>query len=127
MLYRSLYATYENKDVVTEGITGKRFTVPEIVFDTFHPENVCFCREYNINPDLCFRKGILDMRSCLLGRLVYSHWGESEMLKFLFFSGAPILLSTPHFYMADPQYAEAFIGIEANKDWHETHFDLEPV
>ena len=73
MLYRSLYATYENKDVVTEGITGKRFTVPEIVFDTFHPENVCFCREYNINPDLCFRKGILDMRSCLLGRLVYSH------------------------------------------------------
>jgi hypothetical protein len=29
--------------------------------------------------------------------------------------------------MADPQYAEAFIGIEANKDWHETHFDLEPV
>jgi hypothetical protein len=76
MLYRSLYATYENKDVVTEGIIGKRFTVPEVAFDTFHPDNVCFCREYNTNPDLCFRKGIFDMRSCLLGRLMtflYSH------------------------------------------------------
>ncbi|XP_046443721.1 lysosome membrane protein 2-like [Daphnia pulex] len=103
---RSLYATYE-KDTVTEGITGRRFTVPEIVFDTLDPENVCYCSQYRENPDLCFSRGVLDMRPCLLG--------------------VPVVLSTPHFYMADPKYVDAFVGLKPNKDWHETHFDLEPL
>jgi lysosome membrane protein 2 len=42
-------------------------------------------------------------------------------------TGAPILLSTPHFYMGDEKYSNAFIGVEPNKEWHETHIDLEPV
>jgi hypothetical protein len=29
--------------------------------------------------------------------------------------------------MADPKYVDAFVGLKPNKDWHETHFDLEPV
>ena len=42
-------------------------------------------------------------------------------------TGAPILLSTPHFYMGDEKYSNAFIGVKPNKEWHETHIDLEPV
>lgn len=105
-LCRSVYATYE-RDVETEGIIGNRFTVPEIVFNTYDPENLCYCPDHKIDPDLCFSIGILDMRPCLFG--------------------APVLLSTPHFYMGDEKYVKAFTGLAPNKEWHETHFDLEPL
>lgn len=40
---------------------------------------------------------------------------------------APVLLSTPHFYLGDEKYVNAFTGLKPVKEWHETHFDLEPV
>ncbi|EFX73749.1 hypothetical protein DAPPUDRAFT_307582 [Daphnia pulex] len=105
-LCRSIYTTYE-RDIETMGIKSNRFTVPAEVFDDKNPENFCYCRDYSEDPSLCFSAGILDMRPCQFG--------------------APILLSTPHFYMGDPKYSDAFIGVHPVKEWHETHIDLEPL
>lgn len=51
----------------------------------------------------------------------------NSLYPFFFQIGAPVLLSTPHFYMGDEKYVKAFEGLEPVQEWHETHFDLEPV
>lgn len=41
--------------------------------------------------------------------------------------GAPIVVSFPHFYQADPTYINAIDGLNPNKEEHETYLDLQPV
>lgn len=41
--------------------------------------------------------------------------------------GAPIFASFPHFYLADPAYANDLIGIKANQSLHEFSLALEPT
>lgn len=44
-----------------------------------------------------------------------------------FLEGAPIVVSFPHFYQADPMYINAVDGLNPNKEEHETYLDLQPV
>ncbi|RVE67790.1 hypothetical protein OJAV_G00085180 [Oryzias javanicus] len=41
--------------------------------------------------------------------------------------GAPIVVSFPHFYQADPEYINAVDGMNPNKEEHETYLDLQPT
>lgn len=41
--------------------------------------------------------------------------------------GAPIFASFPHFYLADPAYANDLIGIKPNQSLHEFSLSLEPT
>ena len=41
--------------------------------------------------------------------------------------GAPIALSFPHFYQADPSYVEAVVGLKPNKSLHQFYMDVEPT
>lgn len=43
------------------------------------------------------------------------------------FTGAPIVVSFPHFYQADRQYIDAIEGMNPNKEEHETYLDINPV
>ena len=40
--------------------------------------------------------------------------------------GAPIALSYPHFYQADPSYLDAVEGLEPDKDKHQFYVDISP-
>lgn len=40
---------------------------------------------------------------------------------------APVYLSFPHFYEADPVLLEPFIGLKPDKEKHETYFKIQPV
>ncbi len=42
-------------------------------------------------------------------------------------SGAPIIMSSPHFYQADDRYVQDVFGMNPNKDEHETLIDVNPV
>lgn len=44
-----------------------------------------------------------------------------------FFSGAPVYLSFPHFYRADPKLLEAIEGLKPVEKLHETYFKIQPV
>ena len=41
--------------------------------------------------------------------------------------GAPVVASFPHFYLGDPKYANAFVGLNPVKEFHQTFLDLNPV
>lgn len=42
-------------------------------------------------------------------------------------SGAPIVLSSPHFYQAEERFVEAVFGMKPNKEQHQTTIDVNPV
>ena len=39
----------------------------------------------------------------------------------------PLVVSSPHFYLADQKYVDAIDGMKPNWMEHNTHLDIEPV
>lgn len=101
--FRSVTLDYE-KDVVHSGVSAYRYAGTEKVFSnaTDHPDNWCFCSGGVCNP---------------------SGLGNSSTCRF----GAPVFVSFPHFYLADPFYLNQVEGLNPQKDLHEFFIDLEPV
>lgn len=42
-------------------------------------------------------------------------------------AGAPVYISNPHFYLADPNLLEEVEGLSPNKSLHESYFKIQPV
>lgn len=42
-------------------------------------------------------------------------------------SGAPIVMSSPHFYQAEEKFKEAVFGMRPDKQQHQTAIDIHPV
>ena len=72
--------------------------------------NKCYCMEEEGFD--CFKSGVLNMAPCKT---------RSDLPK-----GAPIALSYPHFYQADPQYLNAVEGLKPDKDKHQFYVDISP-
>ena len=72
-----------------------------------NPDNECYClRDDNFK---CFKSGVLNMEPC-----------KRE-------THAPLALSMPHFYNADPSFLEAFAGgLHPEKEKHEFYMDVVP-
>ncbi|KAJ3604826.1 hypothetical protein NHX12_026878 [Muraenolepis orangiensis] len=102
-LCRSLYATYV-EDIIVKGLPGYRFVPPRQVFAnlTENPDNAGFC----VPAGNCLGSGVLNISPCK--------------------QGAPIIMSSPHFYEAEERYARAVFGMRPNRDQHQTTIDLEP-
>ncbi|XP_072311485.1 lysosome membrane protein 2c isoform X2 [Eucyclogobius newberryi] len=103
-LCRSLYAEYE-EDVSVKGIPGYRFSPPTKVFASakVNPDNAGFC----VPAGNCLGSGVLNVSPCK--------------------QGAPILMSSPHFYQGDDTFVQAVFGMEPKKEWHQTSIDLNPL
>lgn len=103
-LCRSLYTVYE-EDVTVKGITGYRFVPPSSVFAnlTVNPDNAGFC----VPAGNCLGSGLLNVSVCK--------------------EGAPIIMSSPHFYQADEKFAQDIFGMMPNKEEHQTAIDINPL
>uniref|UniRef100_A0A668AS77 Scavenger receptor class B member 2 n=1 Tax=Myripristis murdjan TaxID=586833 RepID=A0A668AS77_9TELE len=103
-LCRSLYALYE-KDVRVKGVPGYRFIPPSKVFAnlTVNPDNAGFC----VPAGNCLGSGVLNVSACK--------------------QGAPIIMSSPHFYQADEKFVVDVFGMKPNKEHHQTTIDINPV
>ncbi|KAM9841875.1 lysosome membrane protein 2c [Aulostomus maculatus] len=103
-LCRSLYALYE-EDVIVKGILGYRFTPPSEVFAnlTVNPANAGFC----VPPGNCLASGVLNVSQCK--------------------QGAPIIMSSPHFYQADEMFVQDVFGMKPKKEYHQTAIDINPL
>ncbi|CAH1778009.1 unnamed protein product [Owenia fusiformis] len=103
---RSIYANYEGPQKM-RGIDLYRFVPPTSVFaaPAKNPANLGFCAD---NETICLGSGVLNVSVCKP-------------------QNAPIVLSQPHFYQADKEYIDGVIGLNPNKEEHQTALDVEPV
>ncbi|CAG08122.1 unnamed protein product [Tetraodon nigroviridis] len=101
---RSIHLAYV-KDVEVKGIQAYRFAPPSDVLMSpkDNPTNEGFC----VPAGDCLGTGVLKVSVCR--------------------EGAPIVVSFPHFYQADPMYINAIDGLSPNKEEHETYLDLQPT
>ncbi|CAH7245750.1 Scarb1 [Phodopus roborovskii] len=97
---RSMKLTYHDSGVF-EGIPTYRFTAPKTLFanGSVYPPNEGFCP--------CLESGIQNVSTCRFG--------------------APLFLSHPHFYNADPVLSEAVLGLNPDPKEHSLFLDIHPV
>ncbi|KAF2902255.1 hypothetical protein ILUMI_03930 [Ignelater luminosus] len=96
----SITITYNSTEVV-DGVAGKKYVGTDYVFDngTKYPEQACYYSKPTPS-------GIRDVSKCRFG--------------------APLFVSYPHFYLADPVYKNAVKGLHPDKTKHEMYITLEP-
>ncbi|XP_003774359.1 lysosome membrane protein 2 [Sarcophilus harrisii] len=98
---RSVYLTFSDIGNVEE-IPFFRFTLPPEMLAN-NSDNSCFC----IPSGNCLGSGVLNVSICK--------------------NGAPIFLSSPHFYQGDEKFISAIKGMNPNKEDHETFMDINPL
>ena len=92
-------------DVISSGVPGYRFVPPKNIFSPpeENPDNECFCMT---DAGCNIPKGVFDMSACQYG--------------------APIMMSWPHFFQADPTLLEGVIGLKPNPSKHQFFMDIQP-
>ncbi|KAM9450696.1 lysosome membrane protein 2-like [Clarias gariepinus] len=103
-LCRSIHMLFE-KEVEVKGIPAYRYTPPRAVLASGknNPENEGFC----LDKKSCLDDGVLDVSVCR--------------------KGAPVIVSFPHFHLADQKYVDAIEGISPVHEHHQTFLDLNPT
>lgn len=93
------------KDVTVKGIGMDRFVAPDIMFGnvTVNPYNAGFCTP----KDNCLPSGLLNVSVCR--------------------SGAPVIMSMPHFLGCDQETVDSIHGLSPNREEHQSYIDIEPV
>nr|CAD7197427.1 unnamed protein product [Timema douglasi] len=88
-----------------DGIKAGLYTPPDDVFELpdKQPDNKCFCPGQECQ---CPPRGLQNISPCQFD--------------------APVYLSFPHFYKADPSLVEAVEGLKPIKEKHETYFKIQP-
>ncbi|XP_065155971.1 protein peste-like isoform X2 [Atheta coriaria] len=89
------------KDEFIKDVRGYKYSAQTLFENgTIYPKNQCYCQGE------CLPSGVLNISSCR--------------------QGAPIFLSLPHFYNADPYYTNLIDGLTPNKKDHDFYITLEP-
>nr|CAD7461992.1 unnamed protein product [Timema tahoe] len=97
---------FEREVDTAGGVKGYRFSPPANVFGEVskNPENDCFCPA---GPP-CAPNGLFNVSLCQYD--------------------SPVLISFPHFYLADPKLRDAVEGISPpEKEKHQLYIDVQPV
>ncbi|CAG7726054.1 unnamed protein product [Allacma fusca] len=106
-LCRSLYLKYTN-DYEYKGLTGYQFSAPREMLEGAldNLNNACFCVTPGNNYTGCLKTGAIQLSACR--------------------NGAPIIMSTPHFFDGDEEYVNMSIGLKPDRERHLTYITLEP-
>ncbi|XP_077157247.1 lysosome membrane protein 2 [Paroedura picta] len=101
---RSLSLEFE-KYLKVKGVPAYRFVPPLSFYESgaVNKDNAGFC----VPAGHCLKAGVLNISTCM--------------------QGAPIILSSPHFYMSDEEYIKSIDGMHPNKEDHETFLDINPM
>lgn len=99
-LCRSIYAAFQ-REVRHGSLTLYRYVLPPQLLAN-SPENKCYCSD-----DFTCRASMINVAPCR--------------------GGAPVVMSTPHFYQGEPQDAAQVVGLAPREEEHETYLDIEPT
>ncbi|XP_037024619.1 protein croquemort-like [Bradysia coprophila] len=103
---RSVSLAPTSETIERHGVTASKWIGDYRVFDNGvnYPPNECFCTADETEcPDLA--PGLYNVSDCRFG--------------------APVFISYPHFYLADPSYVEAIDGLNPSKEEHEFAMSLQ--
>ncbi|CAH1164763.1 unnamed protein product [Phaedon cochleariae] len=102
-LCRILPMQYRGPDS-KHGISADLYTPTDNIFESVdkYPENKCYCP----GNEFCPPKGLQNISPCQFD--------------------APVYLSFPHFFEADPTLAEPFEGLSPNRERHQSYFKIQP-
>lgn len=102
---RSIPYDYEKEETV-HGVTGYRFAGGLRALDNgmHFPDNACYSSD---DAEPSFPSGVMNISACRYG--------------------SPVFMSFPHYFAADPFYANEVEGLKPEKEKHESYFTLEPV
>ncbi|XP_028172465.1 scavenger receptor class B member 1 [Ostrinia furnacalis] len=91
------------KDFYKDGIQTGLYTPPASTFECadVNPDNKCYCEG-----EKCPPRGLQNISPCQYN--------------------APVYLSYPHFYEAEPSLLDGFEGLNPRKEKHETYFMIQP-
>ncbi|KAI8483861.1 lipopolysaccharide transport [Branchiostoma belcheri] len=80
------------------GIPTYRYEAPERLFQSgdINPANKCYCQN-----QACLPSGLLNI-------------------------SAPVIMSSPHFYLGDPSLVDSIIGMHPDPEQHKVYFEVEP-
>ncbi|KAM7351076.1 protein croquemort [Cochliomyia hominivorax] len=95
---------YPQNNETYRGVNVRRYTSTELTFDSgyFTEDTKCFC----VRDRQCPKNGVIDYSPV--------------------FYRAPLYISHPHFYMADPLYRENTTGLNPDPEKHSFYILLEP-
>jgi len=118
LMCRKLTMQYE-KHTTHSGLLSYRFVPPVNSLGSHtdaDPErrnlaNSCYCMQDE--GFSCLKSGVFNLEPCK---------ATPDLPR-----GAPIALSYPHFYQADPSYLAAVSGLAPNKTLHQFYVDIEPT
>lgn len=98
-LCRSIYAEYQ-QDVRHGALTLYRYVLPARLLAK-NPDTKCYCTD-----EFTCRASMINVAPCR--------------------KGAPVVMSTPHFYHGSPEDVAQLAGLEPHAREHETYLDVEP-
>lgn len=121
-----------------QGVPTYRYIVDRDAFKSprTNPDNLCFCNRTDLNQ--CPLDGLFDTSLCSHGtcssRASKPKDNTRQKLsngtthcRVVRPTGAPTLISYPHFYLTDPAAMEPFEGMQPNPDDHDMYADVHPV
>jgi hypothetical protein len=116
LMCRRLNLYYEQDEKYPEELVARRYIPAENALGSHtdtdpsrrNEANKCYC----LPGFKCLRSGVLNMAPCK----------RSPSLP----TGAPLALSYPHFYQADPHFLQAVEGLKPDKARHQFYIDLSP-
>jgi len=116
LMCRRIELEYEKDEQYPEGLTAHRYIPPPNAMGSQEDSdptrrneaNKCYC----VEGFACMKSGVLNMAPCKR---------TPDRPK-----GAPLALSYPHFYQADPHYLNAVEGLQPDKERHQFYVDVSP-
>lgn len=116
LMCRRIVLEYEGDQHYPEDLTAHRYVPPPNAMGSHldedplrrNEENSCYC----VDGFACLKSGVLNMGPC-------KRTPDRPL-------GAPLALSYPHFYEADPHYLSAVEGLRPEKERHQFYVDVSP-
>lgn len=72
-------------------------------------------------------KGLQNISPCQYGSYILDQFSFFEQAHEINILGAPVYLSNPHFFQADPSLIAEVEGLKPNRTLHQTYFKIQPV
>lgn len=113
-----------------DGVNLLRYAMPRNVFDDFkhNPANQCYCQ---VDTGACPPRGVIDVAQCAMGEdtdvTCSTTSSTTPPINICSSSGAPALVSFPHFQLGDPALLDKFTGLHPNAEDYQSYIDIHPT